>query len=171
MDSSLRYVGVKVCLVNPKETKQIKGRKTDVKDCQHIQKLHSAGLLRESYVPQEKYMELRQLVRARQRIIESGSSFVLRMQKDLELMNIKLKSVISQIHGASGIKMIKAISAGDRDKDYLLSLCDKRVRDNKPEEILKALEGTYNGTYLFLLEENLKMWELHQLEIEVIEKK
>src|SRR5699024_8040917 len=74
----LQSCGLKVCLVNPKETKQIKGRKTDVKDCQHIQKLHSAGLLRESYVPEGKYMELRQLVRARQRIIESGSSFVLR---------------------------------------------------------------------------------------------
>src|SRR5690625_3643552 len=167
----LESCGLKVCLVNPRETKQIKGRKTDVKDCQHIQKLHSAGLLRESYVHEGKYMELRQLVRARQSIIESGSSFVLRMQKNLELMNIKLKSVISQIHGASGIKMIKAILSGERDKDYLLSLCDKRIRDNKPEEILKALEGTYNETYLFLLKENLKMWELHQLEIGTIDKK
>src|SRR5699024_2977239 len=61
--------------------------------------------------------------------------------------------------------------AGERDKDYLLSLCDKRIRDNKPEEILKALEGTYNETYLFLLRENLKMWELHQSEMEVIDKK
>src|SRR5699024_6093815 len=97
--------GLHVCLVNPKETKQIKGRKTDVMDCQHIQKLHAAGLLRESYVPKGQFMEIRQMVRARQNLIKMGSSYVLRMQKNLELMNIKLKSVISQIHGTSGIKM------------------------------------------------------------------
>ena len=169
--SMLESCGLKVCLVNPKETKQIKGRKTDVMDCQHIQKLYSAGLLRESYVPKTQYMEIRQLVRARQSVIEMGSSYILRMQKNLELMNIKLKQVISQIHGVSGIKMIKAILKGERDKEYLLSLCDSRIQDNKSEEILKALEGTYNETYLFLLNENLKMWELHEEEICLIDKK
>lgn len=169
--SMLEACGLKVCLVNPKETKQIKGRKTDVMDCQHIQKLYSAGLLRESFVPKTQYMEIRQLVRARQSLIEMGSSYILRMQKNLELMNIKLKQVISQIHGASGIKMIKAIIEGERNKEYLLSLCDRRIQDNKSEEILKALEGTYNETYLFLLKENLKMWELHEEEIGIIDEK
>lgn len=169
--SMLEVSGLEVCLVNPKETKQIKGRKTDVKDCQHIRKLHAAGLLRESYVPKAGYMEIRQLVRARQNLIKTGSTYVLRMQKDLELMNIKLKPVFSQIHGTSGIKIIRAILQGKRDKDYLLSLCDKRIRKNKAEETLKALTGTYNKTYLFLLEEHLKMWEQHQQQIEVVDAK
>jgi len=75
-------------------------------------------------------------------------------------MNIKLKEVISQIHGVSGIKMIKAIIEGNRDKEYLLSLCDQRIRKNKPELILKALEANYNDTYLFILEQNMKAWNI-----------
>lgn len=167
----LEACGLQVCLVNPKETKQIKGRKTDVKDCQHIQKLFSAGILRESFIPKEQYMEMRQLVRERTDIIEMGSTYVNKMQKYLELMNIKLKEVISQIHGVSGIKMIKAIIGGVRDKKYLLSLCDKTIVEKKSDEVLKALEGNYNEVYIFLLQENLKMWELHQQQISIIDNK
>ena len=167
----LESCGFKVCLVNPKETKQVKGRKTDVKDCQWIQKLFSAGILRQSFIPEEKYMEVRQLVRERLDIIEMGSTYVNKMQKSLELMNIKLKEVISQIHGSSGIKMIRAILAGNRDKDYLLSLCDKRIILKKGEAVLKSLEGNYNDTYLFMLRQNLHMWEKHQEHIAVIDER
>ena len=165
----LESCGFSVCLVNPKETKQVKGRKTDVRDCQWIQKLFSAGILRQSFIPQQQYMEIRQLVRERMDIIEMGSTYVNKMQKSLELMNIKLKEVISQIHGASGIKMIRAIIAGNRDKAYLLSLCDKRISNHKADLVLKALEGNYNDTYVFMLEQNLKMWEMHQQQITVID--
>ncbi len=79
-------------------------------------------------------MELRQLVRERLDIIGMGSVYINKMQKALELMNIKLKEVISQIHGASGIKMIRAIIDGNRDKEYLLSLCDKRIIQNKSDQ-------------------------------------
>lgn len=167
----LESCGFKVCLVNPKETKQVKGRKTDVKDCQWIQKLFSAGILRQSFIPEEKYMEVRQLVRERIDIIEMGSTYVNKMQKSLELMNIKLKEVISQIHGASGIKMIRAILEGNRDKNYLLSLCDRRIVENKGEAVLKALEGNYNDTYLFMLKQNLHMWEKHQEHVTVIDER
>jgi transposase len=167
----LETCGLKVCLVNPKETKQVKGRKTDVQDCRWIQKLFTAGILRKSFIPSEKYMELRQLVRERLDIIDMGSVYVNKMQKCLELMNIKLKEVISQVHGASGIKMIKAILSGNRDKTYLLSLCDKRIVNKKAEQVLKALEGNYNECYLFLLEQNLQMWEKHQEQIMVIDKR
>ena len=166
----LESCGLKVCLVNPRETKQIKGRKTDVQDCRWIQKLFAAGILRNSFIPSGKFMELRQLIRERLDIIDMGGTYVNKMQKYLELMNIKLKEVISQVHGASGIKMIKAILCGNRDKPYLLSLCDKRIIDNKGELILKALEGNYNDTYLFLLKQNLELWEKHQQEVEVIDK-
>ena len=165
----LEESGIRVCLVNPKETKQVKGRKTDVKDCQWIQKLFSAGILRHSFIPEGKYMELRQLVRERVDIIDMGSTYVNKMQKCLELMNIKLKEVISQIHGASGIKMIKAILSGIRDGKSLLSLCDDRIQKHKGEKVLKALEGNYNATYLFMLEQNLKLWDVHQQQIATID--
>ena len=167
----LESCGIKVSLLNPKETKQVKGRKTDVRDCRWIQKLFSAGILRSSFIPEGKYMEIRHLVRERLDIIDMGSTYVNKMQKCLELMNIKLKEVISQIHGVSGIKMIKAIIEGNRDKDYLLSLCDQKIRKNKPELILKALEANYNDTYLFILEENMKAWEYHQKKIQVIDER
>lgn len=167
----LESSGFKVCLVNPKETRQVKGRKTDVKDCQWIQKLFSAGILGQSFIPELNYMEVRHLVRERQDIIEMGSSYVNKMQKCLELMNIKLKEVISQVHGVSGLKMIRAILSGSRDKEYLLSLCDKRIIKNKGESVLKALEGNYNDTYLFMLEQNLTMWEKHQDQVFLIDER
>ena len=163
--------GIEVCLVNPKEVKQVKGRKTDVKDCRWIQKLFSAGLLRQSYVPSGKLKELRMMMREREDIIEMGSAYVNKMGKALELMNIKLNNVISQIHGVSGIKMIEAILQGERDGEKLLAFCDKRIIKNKSEEIKKALEGNYNETWLFLLEQNFKMWKQHQQHLLSIDKK
>lgn len=167
----LESCGIKVSLINPKETRQVKGRKTDVRDCRWIQKLFSAGILRSSFIPEGKNMEVRYLVRERLDVIDMGSVYVNKMQKCLELMNIKLKEVINQIHGASGIKMIKAIIEGNRDKDYLLSLCNQKIKKNKSELVLKALEANYNDTYLFILEENMKAWEYHQGKIQVIDKR
>lgn len=162
---------IEVCLVNPKEVKQVKGRKTDVKDCQWIQKLFSAGLLRQSYIPSGKLKELRMMVREREDIIEMGSAYVNKMQKALELMNIKLKNVLSQIHGASGLRMIEAILKGERDIEKLLGLCYSTVAAKKSEEIKKALEGNYNETWLFLLAQNFKMWKQHKSHLLGIDKK
>ncbi len=167
----LESCGLKVCLVNPKETKQIKGRKTDVQDCRWIQKLFAAGILRKSFIPEGKFMEIRQLVRERLDIIDMGSVYINKMQKCLELMNVKLKEVISQIHGASGIKMIKAILSGNHDKIYLLNLCDKRIIEKKGELVLKALEANYNETYLFMLDQNMRLWEMHQQQIVLIDQR
>ena len=167
----LEQNGFEVCLVNPKETKQVKGRKSDVSDCQWIQKLFAAGLLRQSYIPSGRLKELRMLMREREDIIDMGSAYVNKMQKALELMNIKLTNVISQIHGVSGIKMIEAILAGERDAEVLLELCDKRIIKNKSDEIKKALEGNYNPSWLFLLAQNLKMWKIHETQVLCIDKK
>jgi transposase len=163
--------GIEVCLVNPKEVKQVKGRKTDVKDARWIQKLFSAGLLRQSYVPAGTLKELRMIMREREDIIEMEGAYINKMQKALELMNIKLKNVISQIHGASGIKIIEAILNGERNAENLLALCDGRIIKNKSEAIKKALEGNYNESWLFLLEQNLKMWRQHQQHLLTIDKK
>jgi len=167
----LEASGMEVCLVNPKEVKQVKGRKTDVQDCRWIQKVFSAGLVRQSYVPSGKIKELRMIVREREDIIEMGSAYVNKMQKALELMNIKLKPILSQIHGSSGIKMIEAIINGERDAERLLHLCDRSIIKNKGELVVKALEGNYNDSWIFLLEQNLKMWQVHQRQIQIIDKR
>jgi transposase len=84
-------------------------------------------------------------------------------------MNIKLTEVISQIHGASGIRIIEAIIAGERDTQHLLLLCDERIRGKKAEKVLEALEGNYNDTWIFLLEQNLLLWQKHQYQLSVID--
>lgn len=167
----LELSGIEVCLVNPKEVKQVKGRKTDPKDCRWIQKMFSAGLIRQSYVPAGKLKELRMMVREREDIISMGSIYINKMQKCLELMNLKLTEVLAQVHGASGLRIIEAIINGERDAHQLLLLCDKRIIKTKSEQVLKAMEGNYNESWLFLLEQNLNMWKLHEHQVLVIDNK
>lgn len=167
----LEAEGIRVSLVNPKQTQQKRGDKTDVKDARRIQKLFAAGILKESFIPEGKMLEIRLLVRERLDIIDMGSTYVRKMQRSLELMNIKLTSVISQIHGASGIRMIEAIIGGQRDAQVLLLLCHERIKSKKSDEVLKALEGNYNETYLFMLKQNLDMWKQHQQQVHIIDQR
>jgi hypothetical protein len=142
----LESAGIKVCLVHPREVQQVKGRKTDVSDSQWIQKLYPAGLLRESIVAEGLHKELRMLVRERGDLISMGSTYVNRMQKYLELMNIKLKNVISQIHGESGLRIIRAILAGERNISKLPELCHTSIRKKNPKKLRKLLtEITVNA--------------------------
>jgi len=165
----LEQYGIKVCLVHPREVQQVKGRKTDVKDSQWIQKLYTAGLLRESIVAEGLLKELRILIRERLDLIEMGSAYVNKMQKYLELMNIKLRNVISQIHGASGLRIIRAIIDGERDPLNLVILCHEHIQRKKRADILKSLEGNYHESYILLLKENLRLWDEHQDSIRSIE--
>jgi len=167
----LEQAGIRVSLVNPKETKQKKGKKTDVRDCRWIQKLFCAGLLKESFIPEGKVLELRYLIRERLDIIEMGSTYVNKMQRCLELMNIKLTQVLSQVHGASGMRMLRAIIKGERDPQALLLLCDEKIKKHKGLDVLQALEGNYNDTWLFMLEQNISLWEMHQQQVKIIDKK
>ena len=111
------------------------------------------------------------IVREREDIIGMGSAYVNKMQKALELMNIKLKNVLSQIHGSSGAKMIEAIINGERDSEKLLALCYSTVVTTKSEAIKKALEGNYNPSWIFLLSANYKMWRQHNEHLHEIDKK
>lgn len=167
----LEAEGIRVSLVNPKQTQQKRGDKTDVKDARRIQKLFSAGILKESFIPEGKMLEIRLMVRERLDIIDMGSTYVQKMQRCLELMNIKLTSVISQIHGVSGIKMIEAIIAGQRDPQVLLLLCHERIQTKKGVEVLKALEGNYNDTWVFMLKQNLGIWKQYQQQTELIDQR
>jgi len=118
----LMEYGFEVLLVNAKHVKNVTGRKTDMDDAQWIQKLHSCGLLRSSFLPDESTQTLRTLVRHRRSLLEDSSKYVLRMQKALELMNIKIHGVINDIMGKTGTAIVNAILKGEREAEnfYIL---------------------------------------------------
>lgn len=147
----LEEMGFDVTLVNPSDTKNLPGRKTDVQDCQWIQQLFSYGLLRKSFVPEDLVRKLRVYTRMREDKLQIASSHIQHMQKALIQMNIRLPEVLSQTHGVSGMAMIKAILEGERDANLLLSYCTAELRKRKGSDILLALEGNYKEEYLFEL--------------------
>ena len=149
----LEEMGFDVTLVNPSDSKNLPGRKTDVQDCQWIQQLFSYGLLRKSFVPTDVVRKLRVYTRMREDKLQMAASHIQHMQKSLIQMNIRLPEVLSQTHGKSGIEMIKAILAGERDPKVLLGLCTKDLIKRKGKDILLALEGNYKPEYLFELQQ------------------
>ncbi len=149
----LEEIGMDVTLVNPSDSKNLPGRKTDVLDCQWIQQLFSYGLLRKSFVPEDLVRKLRVYVRMREDKLQMASTHVQHMQKALIQMNIRLPEVLSQTHGASGISMIKAILSGERDSKVLLSFCNAGLIKRKGQDIILALEGNYKEEYLFELQQ------------------
>jgi transposase len=117
----LEESGIDVWLVDGRQTKQVPGRKTDVRDCQWIQQLHSYGLLNRCLVVNTDIKELRSYIRLREDHINNSAMHINQMQKALTLMNIRLKEVISQIHGSSGMSIIVAILNGERDKQVFVN--------------------------------------------------
>ena len=167
----LEEAGIDVWLVDGRQTKQVPGRKTDVKDCQWIHELHSYGLLNRCLVVDVDIKELRSYLRLREDHIESSSRHINQMQKALTLMNIRLKEVLSQIHGASGMAIIEAILKGERDRQVLVSLCHRSVLKNKKDLVLKALEGKYTISGLFALKQAYEGYKFYQQQINECDKK
>ncbi len=167
----LEEAGIDVWLVDGRQTKQVPGRKTDVKDCQWIQELHSYGLLNRYLVVDADIKELRSYLRLREDHIESSSKHINQMQKALTLMNIRLKEVLDQIHGASGMAIIEAILNGERDKQVLVRLCHKSVLKNKKELVLKALEGRYTEAGLFALRQAYDCYKFYLQQISECDQK
>ena len=161
----LEEAGIDVWLVDGAQTKQVPGRKTDVKDCQWIQQLHSYGLLNRCFVAESDIKELRIYQRLREDHIRSSSMHINHMQKALIEMNIRLPQVLDQVHGASGMAIIQAILDGERDKEKLLSLCAKRIINNKREELLKSLNGRYTKSGLFSLRQAFDSYQFYQNQI------
>jgi transposase len=161
----IEEAGIDAWLVDGRETSQVPGRKTDVKDCQWIQELHSHGLLKRCFVAKDDIKELRSYQRLREDHIETASMHVNHMQKSLTQMNIRLKEVISQVHGVSGLKVIEAILKGERNKEVLLKLCDPRITKNKRVNILKALNGKYTKAGLFALQQAFDAYNFYQMQI------
>lgn len=166
----LEEAGIDPWLIDGRQTKQVPGRKTDVKDCQWIQELHSVGLFNRCFVPKTDIKELRAYQRLREDHIRSASMHVNHMQKALTEMNIRLKEVLSQIHGPTGIRIISAILEGERDKMVLLNLCDRRIIKNKKEEVLKSLNGKYKKAGLFALQQAYDGYLFYQHQIEECDK-
>ena len=161
----LEEAGLDVWLVDGAQTKQVPGRKTDVKDCQWIQQLHSYGLLNRCFVADSDIKELRIYQRLREDHIRSASMHINHMQKALTEMNIRLTEVLNQIHGASGLAIIEAILKGERDKDKLLMLCHIKIIKNKKDEVLKSLNGRYTKSGLFALKQALDSYYFYQNQI------
>lgn len=150
--SILEAHGLTVCLVDARATKQVAGRKTDVSDCQWIQQLHSYGLLKQAFVPTEAQAEIRAYLRQRERLVQDAARSIQHMQQALELMNLKLPEVVSDITGATGLAIIDAIIAGERDPHRLAQLRDPRCRKSV-EEIARALHGLWQPHHLFALQQ------------------
>jgi len=162
----LEEAGIDVWLVDGRQTKQVPGRKTDVKDCQWIQQLHSYGLLNRCFVAESDIKELRSYQRLREDHIRSASMHINHMQKALTEMNIRLTEVLDQIHGMSGLAMIEAILKGEREKEKLLKLCHTKIIKNKKDEVLKALNGRYTKQGLFALRQAFESYCFYQNQIE-----
>jgi len=146
----LEQAGVRVFLVNAKHVKGVPGKKTDVCDAQWLQQLHAAGLLSGSFRPEQEVLQLRYLIRHRDGMVAESSRLMLRIQKVLTEMNLKLQHVFSDIDGQSGRDIIRAILDGQRDPEVLAALRDRRCKASK-EEVVAALDGDYRPEYLFVL--------------------
>jgi len=157
--------GFKVILCNGKFTKNIKGKKTDVKDCQWIQKLHSLGLLSSSFLPDNETQQLRTYCRHRSNLINMAASTAKKMQKYLRLLNLRLDVVVKDVCGLTGLKIIRAICEGETNPEKLASLRHYNCRKSE-EEIAKALHSNGRKDYLFALAQELETYDHLQTKIQ-----
>ena len=153
--------GFAVNLVNAHHVKTVPGRKSDVLDCQWLQKLHSYGLLSGSFRPEEQICVLRSYLRQRDNLVKNASTHVLRMQKALTEMNVQLHRVISDITGTTGMRILRAIVAGERDPQVLAAMKDRRIKAST-DDIAAALTGDYRAEQLFILQQELQLYEIYQ---------
>jgi transposase len=152
--------GFAVFLVNARDAKHVPGRKTDVSDAQWLQRLHSYGLLRASFRPKGQIAVLRAYVRQRERLLEYAASHIQHMQKALTEMNLQLHHVVADITGATGLRIIRAILAGERDPKVLARLRDYRCHSSA-ETIEEALTGSYRDEHLFALDQALALYDAY----------
>jgi transposase len=153
--------GFRVFLVDARAVAKVEGRpKTDVHDCQWIQRLHAYGLLEKAFRPEDQIVVLRGFVRQRQTLITAAAQHIQHMQKALVMMNLKLTLVVSDIVGVTGKRIIRAILAGCRDPVRLAQLRDERCKHSQ-EEIAKALVGNWREEHLLVLRQSLELYEFY----------
>lgn len=156
--------GFEVLLVNARHLRNVPGRKSDVSDCEWIRELHSVGLLRGSFRPTDAIVALRAYLRHRQTIVESAGTYIQRMQKALVQMNLQLPLVVSDITGVTGLRILRDIVAGHRDPHALAEHRDHRCRASKAD-IVAALTGHYRPEHLFVLQQNLELFDACQAQL------
>jgi len=157
----LEQAGLEVYLVNARDTKNLPGRKSDVQESQWLMKLHTYGLLRNSFRPAQEIRVMRTYWRQRNDLIQSAGRHIQRMQKALTQMNIQLANVLSDISGVTGQAIIKAILAGERDPHKLAVLRNPRVKASD-EDIARSLEGNWQPDLLFVLKQEQDGYEFCQ---------
>ena len=161
--------GIAVHLVNARHVRNVPGRKSDVSDAEWLRDLHSVGLLRGSFRPTKALAALRAYIRHRHTLVELAAMHIQRMQKALMQMNLQLPSVLSDITGQTGLRIIRAIVAGERDPVQLAAHRHGRCRASEAE-IIAALTGHYRPEHLFALEQNLALFDACQVQMEACDR-
>src|ERR1700693_6486371 len=146
---------LEVNVANARHTKTLPGRKTDVQECQWLQKLHTFGLLNNSFRPTEEIRTLRGYLRQRENLVAAAATCIQHMQKALTEMNIQLANVISDISGTTGMAILRDIVRGERDPEKLARHKHARIRASH-QEIARSLEGTWREGLLFVVAESLE---------------
>ncbi len=160
----LEQMGFEVYLVNARGTKNLPGRKSDVQECQWVMKLHTYGLLRNSFRPAEEIRGVRTIWRQRSRLIEEAGRAIQQMQKALTTMNIQLANVISDLSGVTGMAIVRAIIEGERDPRVLAKLRHQRIQASE-EEIAHSLEGHWREDVLFELKQVVEGYDFYRKQI------
>lgn len=156
----LEQYGFEVYLVNAKNLKNVSAKKSDVLDCQWLQQMHSYGLLRCSFRPEEEICVLRALVRHKDTLLQYRASHIQHMQKALHQMNLQLDNVISDITGVTGMHIMRAIVSGNHNPDELAQFRDPACKSSK-EVIRKSLVGNYRKEHLFALKQSLELYDFY----------
>ncbi|MGD1151714.1 MAG: IS110 family transposase [Syntrophales bacterium] len=165
----LETQGFEVKLVNAMHVKNVPGRKTDVLDCQWLQRLYTYGLLNGSFRPTDQVCVLRSYWRHRDNLVRYASSHVLHMQKALTVMNIQLHKVITDITGVTGMRIIRAILAGERDPLVLANMKDRRIQSSV-SDIVKSLKGDYRPEHLFALKQAVELYDFYHQQIDACDR-
>src|SRR3984893_18550496 len=156
--------GIQVYLVNARHTKSLPGRKSDVQESQWLLKLHTYGLLNNSFQPPSEIRVLRTYWRQRGEHVQGAARCIQRMQKALTQMNVQLANVISDVSGLTGQAIIRAMVAGERDPQKLAEISDPRIHASR-EQVAKSLEGNWRPELLFVLQQEVEMYDTYQQRI------
>jgi hypothetical protein len=156
---------MQVYVVNARHLKHVPGRKSDIQDCQWIQRLHTYGLLTASFRPAADICVIRAVVRQRAMLIAYRAAHIQHMQKALQQMNVQLMQVLSDITGKTGLAIIRAILAGEHDPRQLATLRDERCAKTEAE-IVKALTGNYRAEHLFTLKQAVALYDMYTTQIQ-----
>jgi transposase len=156
--------GLKPCLVNARHMKNVPGRRTDWHECQWLQYLHAVGLLRSAFRPEVDVCAVRVLIRHRNELVQIASQHVQHMHKALTQMNLQIHHVISDITGLTGLMIVDAILAGQREPEELAKLRDARVKAN-PDTIRKSLVGNWRQEHLFTLRQSRELYQTYQQKV------